>query len=224
MPQNDYARYKFASEATGRGVFPDVDVEQSFPSPTGVINENKHSVSLLGKIVYLNPASVMYISTSGVRNKSTSRDLLATYESLLAKTPTISSSYPDNLAETLFIETVTKGGTVVTHLGKLRKAKPIFKKSTETKFAILVNEWRATRNSLSSGIEMFTNPAYQQIIGMGQEVVPLILRELERDVDHWFWALKAITGTDPAPPSSRGRLRLMASAWFIWARKQGYEW
>ena len=65
------------------------------------------------------------------------------------------------------------------------------------------------------------HPAYQQIIGMGPAVVPLLLRELEREVDHWFWALKAITGADPVPPASRGKVREMAEAWLRWGREQG---
>jgi hypothetical protein len=67
------------------------------------------------------------------------------------------------------------------------------------------------------------HPAYQQIIGIGPAAVPLLLRELERDVDHWFWALKAITGVDPVPPASRGKVREMAAAWLRWGRDQGYH-
>jgi hypothetical protein len=57
------------------------------------------------------------------------------------------------------------------------------------------------------------HPAYQQIIGLGPAGVPLLLRELEREPDHWFWALRAITGEDPVPEEARGRLREMAAAW-----------
>jgi hypothetical protein len=61
------------------------------------------------------------------------------------------------------------------------------------------------------------HPAYQQIIGMGVDALPLILRELEREPDHWFWALEAITGENPVPPTDRGRLNEMARAWLRWA-------
>ena len=53
------------------------------------------------------------------------------------------------------------------------------------------------------------SPSYQRIIGLGSAVVPLLLRELERQPDHWFWALKAITGADPVPAASRGKLHEM---------------
>lgn len=66
--------------------------------------------------------------------------------------------------------------------------------------------------------------AYQQIIGLGPAVVPLLLAELDREPDHWFWALKAITGADPLPPDGRGRVGEMTQAWLRWGREQGYRW
>jgi hypothetical protein len=66
-------------------------------------------------------------------------------------------------------------------------------------------------------------PSYQRIIGLGPAVLPFLLRELEREPDHWFWALKAITGADPVPPSSRGKVREMARFWIEWGRQQGYQ-
>jgi hypothetical protein len=68
------------------------------------------------------------------------------------------------------------------------------------------------------------HPAYQRIIGLGTAAVPLILAELEKDLDQWFWALKAITGEDPVPPESRGKMREMADAWLNWGRKKGDAW
>jgi hypothetical protein len=67
-------------------------------------------------------------------------------------------------------------------------------------------------------------PSYQRIIGLGPAVLPLLLRELEREPDHWFWALKAIAGEDPVPGASRGKVREMARAWVEWGRQQGYQW
>jgi hypothetical protein len=66
-------------------------------------------------------------------------------------------------------------------------------------------------------------PSYQRIIGMGPTVTPLLLRELERDPDYWFWALKAITGTDPVPAASRGKVREMARYWLDWGKGRGYK-
>jgi hypothetical protein len=68
------------------------------------------------------------------------------------------------------------------------------------------------------------HPAYQEIIGMGAEVVPLLLRELGREPDHWFRALHALTGADPVPAASQGKVREMAAAWLDWARRHGNHW
>jgi len=38
------------------------------------------------------------------------------------------------------------------------------------------------------------------MIGLGWPVVPLILEELNREPNQWFWALEAITEQNPVPP------------------------
>jgi len=90
------------------------------------------------------------------------------------------------------------------------------------RFHHLVREWKDAKVFTSSGTEIALHPAYQQIIGMGKEAIPLILKELQREQDHWFWALKAITGEDPVPPSDRGKLPNMTEAWLRWAQAHGY--
>jgi hypothetical protein len=62
---------------------------------------------------------------------------------------------------------------------------------------------------------------YQQIIGMGLPAVPLILDELQRAPDQWFWALEAITAENPVPPEAAGKVRLMAQAWIEWGKQRG---
>ena len=91
-------------------------------------------------------------------------------------------------------------------------------------FRDLVMVWKRERGPYSSSAQLAEHPAYQQIIGMGANVVPLVLAELERVPDHWFRALHALTGADPVPPACRGNIRAMADAWLCWAREQGYEW
>jgi hypothetical protein len=92
------------------------------------------------------------------------------------------------------------------------------------RFDQLVIEWKKATRFSSSTREMAMHPAYQRIIGMGPAAVPFLLRELEVDPDHWFWALAAITGEDPVPPEDRGRLKRMAASWLNWGRQQGYKW
>ncbi len=90
------------------------------------------------------------------------------------------------------------------------------------RFHTLANEWRRATSHLSSVADISIHPAYQRIIGMGPAVVPLILSELERETDDWFWALNAITGADPIPRKSWGKMDEMAQAWIRWGRRHGY--
>ena len=56
---------------------------------------------------------------------------------------------------------------------------------------------------------------------MGWPAVPLILEELQREPDQWFWALEAITEENPVPPEARGNVRHMAQAWLEWGKQKG---
>ncbi len=89
------------------------------------------------------------------------------------------------------------------------------------RFRRLANEWKENSRYLSNTAQMAMLRPYQQIIGMGFPVVPLILEELQRDPDQWFWALEAITAENPVPPEAAGKVRLMAHAWIEWGKQQG---
>src|SRR6266542_6462983 len=87
-------------------------------------------------------------------------------------------------------------------------------------FQALAERWRRDNRLISSARKMVLHPAYRQIIGKGPAVIPLILRELQARPDHWFWALHAITGEDPAPHDADfdGAVR----AWLAWGRERGF--
>jgi hypothetical protein len=92
------------------------------------------------------------------------------------------------------------------------------------KFQGLVDLWKHERGAMSSITEMSALRAYQTIIGMGKDAVPLILAQLEAegdDPDQWFWALVAITEVNPGE-KYQGNYRKMAQAWFDWAKDEGY--
>jgi len=95
-------------------------------------------------------------------------------------------------------------------------------RSTSEEFHRLAAAWRENRGPTSSLTEMAMRPEYQQIIGMGRDAVPLLLQELRKTPDHWFWALVAITGEDPVPPEHKGKLSEMTKAWLQWGKDQGY--
>lgn len=86
------------------------------------------------------------------------------------------------------------------------------------KFDELAETWRRETGFFSFMPQRALHPAYQRIIGMGWVVVPL-LRELQRQPDHWLWALQAITGEQPA--RNTDTLRTAAEAWLNWGRERG---
>ena len=92
----------------------------------------------------------------------------------------------------------------------------------ELEFSRLTQQWRAETAFSSSLTVMAGHPAYQRIIGMGRLALPMIFRELATEPDHWFWALKAITGCDPVPPCHRGNIESVAADWLAWGRSRGY--
>lgn len=91
--------------------------------------------------------------------------------------------------------------------------------SLPTRFQQLVHRWKQEAGPSSSVETLAMHPAYQRIIGLGPDAVPLLLAELEREPDHWFWALRAITGENPVLPEHRGKLRLMADDWLAWGKQ-----
>lgn len=89
-------------------------------------------------------------------------------------------------------------------------------------FEALVQQWRRETAMLSSTERKAMHPAYQSIIGMGQDAVPLILGEMAQQPGHWFWALRAITGADPTRPDSAGNVAAMTEDWLRWGREHHY--
>ncbi len=92
------------------------------------------------------------------------------------------------------------------------------------RFYNLLETWRGDLKHISSITDAALHPSYQQIIGMGEKILPFILKELESKPLYWFWAVKAITHVDPVPPADKGKVQKMKDAWLKWAQNQGYEW
>lgn len=97
---------------------------------------------------------------------------------------------------------------------------PAQQENVEQTFGALVDQWRSDTLFLSSLDKMVMHPAYQRIIGMGPRALPLIVCELQAHPDHWFWALHAISGEDPARPEAT--FDEAVDAWLSWGRERGY--
>jgi hypothetical protein len=88
------------------------------------------------------------------------------------------------------------------------------------RFEQLAKQWEDDTLLVSSTNELVMHPAYQSIIGLGLQAVPLILEHMRRTSAPWFWALHHITGADPAPHNST--VPDAVSAWLLWGNNNGY--
>jgi len=89
------------------------------------------------------------------------------------------------------------------------------------RFRSLAQQWRSETQWLSSTRDIAMNPAYQAIIGMGADALPMILEDLRQNSGHWYWALKAISNEDPVVPRDRGSIKKMKGAWLQWGETKG---
>ncbi|PSO43050.1 hypothetical protein BRC19_03305 [Candidatus Saccharibacteria bacterium QS_5_54_17] len=100
--------------------------------------------------------------------------------------------------------------------------KPITRTTLRTRFYNLAATWEHETMHLSDIHKKSLHPAYQEIIGMGEDALPFIFEEFKKATRDWFWALNAITGIDPIPKDVRGDKEAMARIWLEWGRTHGY--
>jgi hypothetical protein len=89
------------------------------------------------------------------------------------------------------------------------------------RFRELADKWRIEQGPSSSMTWITSRPSYLKIIAMGDLAIPFLLQELRHQPDHWFTALRAITGENPVRDEVRGNLRKMAAAWIQWGIENG---
>jgi hypothetical protein len=94
--------------------------------------------------------------------------------------------------------------------------------TTSERFEVLFQRWKKETALLSSGTAIVGHPAYQEVIEMGDAVVPFILIKLQEDPQHLFYALYKITGENPVPKAHAGDLDSMTADWLDWGRQKGY--
>jgi hypothetical protein len=90
----------------------------------------------------------------------------------------------------------------------------------EETFQRLKKAWKKDTAFLSS--DTSNHPAYQEIIRMGPDVIPLLLKDMQATYTHWFRALYQLTGENPMDPAHCGNIPIMVEAWVKWGYKKGY--
>jgi hypothetical protein len=97
-------------------------------------------------------------------------------------------------------------------------------RDVQERFRRLEAKWTAETGYLSSYQDIVEHPAFQEIIRLGEAVVPFMLRDLNERPRLWVWALPEITRADPVPPEDGGNIAKMSEAWLRWGRANGYQW
>ena len=87
-------------------------------------------------------------------------------------------------------------------------------------FNELADNWLAETAMQSNPAIIANHPAYPQIVGLGEQAIPLILAEISeaRNRPHWFQVLHDITGVTRLPEEAWGSVEAVAAAWLEWER------
>jgi hypothetical protein len=93
--------------------------------------------------------------------------------------------------------------------------------TVEQRFRRLEAQWMADTEFLSDAGKIVAHPAFQAIVALGADVVPLMLYDLESRPSLWVWALPQITGANPVAATDGGKIRKMTEAWLKWGREKG---
>lgn len=122
----------------------------------------------------------------------------------------------DPLEENLPIPSMTATRTLLqSHASEQRESVLL------RRFRELADRWREETEFHSAISALYMHPAYQEIVGMGPDVLPLLLEDLAATRTDWFWALRAISGENPVPASERGKINRMTERWLAWGHERG---
>ena len=91
----------------------------------------------------------------------------------------------------------------------------------QQRFDEQAERWKRETRHLSSPTQKMMHPSYQAVLGMGKEVVPLLLRDLAQNRTEWFWALSYLTQENPIRREDAGKMDTMIAAWVGWGKERG---
>lgn len=93
--------------------------------------------------------------------------------------------------------------------------------SLEMRFSAEALKWESETEHISSPNKRMMHPSYQAILGMGKDVIPLLLRDLRDNRRAWFSALSYLTTENPINREDAGKMDRMIDAWVNWGRSRG---
>ena len=87
----------------------------------------------------------------------------------------------------------------------------------EIMFNELSEKWKDDTGLYSTTTKKVVNDAYLDIIGLGKDVVPFILKDMKNGGPaHWHAALKALTKENPVSDHDLNKNKKIRDAWLRW--------
>jgi hypothetical protein len=97
------------------------------------------------------------------------------------------------------------------------------RQAIERRFRDIADSWHEMTLTRSNLNALRHHPVYQDLIGLGESAVPLILGELRRKPSvSWLIPLAELTGENPVPAELAGHIAAVADAWLEWGCRRGY--
>jgi hypothetical protein len=90
------------------------------------------------------------------------------------------------------------------------------------KFQQLATEVSIDCKLISSDFQLIMHKSYQEIIGMGEKIIPFLINQLDLNPNIWFVALESITGQNPVPFEFKGNVKQEVEFWKNWAYLNNY--
>jgi hypothetical protein len=81
-------------------------------------------------------------------------------------------------------------------------------------FKSLANEWKLETSHLSFIRQKIAHVAFLKILLMGEKALPYIIEEIQTDPNHWFFALRLISGDNPVRAGAS--VEEAVAAWTDW--------
>jgi hypothetical protein len=86
----------------------------------------------------------------------------------------------------------------------------------------LIGQWKKETQFMSSPSQMTAVPSYWELLRLGDEAVPFLLHDLRKSASDLFVVLQNITGDNPVPAQSYGKLDEIVDAWVQWGISHNY--
>jgi len=118
------------------------------------------------------------------------------------------------------LHNIPNAGKIRQRYGRSRYNVTRVNNSIKRQFELYASKWKEEVGGHSIPLYKISNPNYLNIIGMGKDALPYILKDLEKDSDDWFVALKSIAKENPVSREDMGNRKKMREAWLEWGKSQ----